>query len=177
MQVDEKDQDADGKPASKRKDETNSELLPNLSRVVPAQLAHISLPDDCRFAPVRAVGSSGSTSSTRASRAAKAKAGTAIGSGSAAAAVLASSSTGPASVGGGIVILRDKLQGKEPVEYVELQARDSTSAPTAGPDAAAASSSGGASGSSDPLAVDMSAPIADAREFSAQDFLIVQYGC
>lgn len=162
MQVD--GQDTAAKPSTKRKEEASSEKIPNLSRVVPAQLPYISFPDDCRFVPVRSVGSS-STSATRVSKAAKAKAGTSIGSGSAAAAVLASGSTGPSAVGGGIVILRDKQKGQEGVEYIELEATRSSSAPTAAPEAStAASGASGSSTSTDPLAVDMSAPIADARE-------------
>ncbi|KAG8843961.1 proteasome regulatory particle base subunit [Tulasnella sp. 330] len=43
------------KPAASRKRESSSEKLPNLSRVTPAQLVHISFPSECRFQPVRAV--------------------------------------------------------------------------------------------------------------------------
>lgn len=49
----EKDKD---KAASKRKEkEPSSETLQNLSRVTPAQLAHISFPPEARFQPVRPI--------------------------------------------------------------------------------------------------------------------------
>lgn len=43
------------KPTASRKREPSSEKLSNLSRVTPAQLAHIGFPSECRFQPVRAV--------------------------------------------------------------------------------------------------------------------------
>jgi 26S proteasome regulatory subunit N2 len=56
---DEKDKDKD-KAASKRKEkEPSSETLQNLSRVTPAQLAHISFPHEGRFQPVRPIRSGG----------------------------------------------------------------------------------------------------------------------
>lgn len=46
----------EGVPESKkRKSEPASENLSNFSRVVPAQLVHISFPAECRFQPVRPV--------------------------------------------------------------------------------------------------------------------------
>ena len=54
----EKDKD---KAASKRKEkEPSSETLQNLSRVTPAQLAHISFPPEGRFQPVRPIRSGSS---------------------------------------------------------------------------------------------------------------------
>lgn len=157
MEVD----DAEGK-SGKRKEEATSERLSNLSRVVPAQLPHISFPDDCRFTPVRSVASSASnTTAARVTKAAKTKAGTSVGSGSAAAAVLASSSTGPTSIGGGIVVLKDTKPGQDGVEYFELESLRSAAPPAAEAGASAAPATG-----ADALAVDMSAPIADPRKLS-----------
>ncbi|KAJ7487490.1 armadillo-type protein [Mycena galericulata] len=47
----------EGKPSTKstKKAEPSFEMLPNLSRVTPAQLAYITFPSDGRFQPVRAV--------------------------------------------------------------------------------------------------------------------------
>jgi len=53
VKAEEKDKD---KTASKRKEkEPSSETLQNLSRVTPAQLAHISFPPEGRFQPVRPI--------------------------------------------------------------------------------------------------------------------------
>ena len=53
VKTEDKDKD---KTASKRKEkEPSSETLQNLSRVTPAQLAHISFPPEGRFQPVRPI--------------------------------------------------------------------------------------------------------------------------
>lgn len=147
---------AETESSKKGKQEASFERLPNLSRVVPAQIPHISFPSECRFVPIRSMGSTVTTTS----RAAKGKAGVSVGSGSAAAAVLATASTGPSAVGSGIVVLQDKEPGKEGVEYYEVEATKDTTAPTA----TANPTSAMAADQSDTLAVDMNVPIADPRK-------------
>jgi 26S proteasome regulatory subunit N2 len=100
----------DGKPStSKRKSEPTSEIVPNFSRVTPAQLAHITFPVDGRYQPVRAV-STRPTTPRNAKSAGPATASTATSLG------LASEKYAG---GGGILILTD-LRPEEEAEYIEL---------------------------------------------------------
>ena len=94
----------DGKASTSkppRKTEPSFEVLPNLSRVTPAQLAYITFPDEGRYQPVRAVSPAGATAS-------KSPSSSTLG--------LAS---GKYAGGGGILILAD-LQPDEEAEFIEF---------------------------------------------------------
>ncbi|KAF7436711.1 proteasome regulatory particle base subunit [Pleurotus ostreatus] len=130
----------EAKPSTSKRKEPSFEMLPNLSRVTPAQMAYISFPNDCRYRPVRMVS-------------AKPKSGrSAIPSSLA----LQSEQSG----GGGILILTD-LRPDEEAEFIEFE----PTAPPA-PEAEVAVPNGHA----DPLpsgphiALDESAPEADPPE-------------
>ncbi|KAF8898847.1 hypothetical protein BD779DRAFT_1666615 [Infundibulicybe gibba] len=98
-----------------KKAEPSFEMLPNFSRVTPAQLSHISFPADCRYQPVRAISMNSHLS----------KAGGP-----------ARTTTGPApekfAGGGGILILAD-LRPHEDSEFIEFEtatAPSTTESPT-----------------------------------------------
>jgi 26S proteasome regulatory subunit N2 len=88
-----------------RKIEPSSEVLPNFSRVTPAQLAHIVFPADGRYQPVRAVTA---MSTQRNGKAVPTSVTTSLG--------LASEKYAG---GGGILILTD-LRPDEEAEYINL---------------------------------------------------------
>ncbi|KAG5221618.1 proteasome regulatory particle base [Salix suchowensis] len=127
----------EAKPSTSKRKEPSFEMLPNLSRVTPAQMAYISFPNDCRYRPVRLVS-------------AKPKSGrSAIPSSLA----LQSEQSG----GGGILILTD-LRPDEEAEFIEFE-------PTA-PEAEVAVPNGHADPlpSGPHIALDESAPEADPPE-------------
>lgn len=126
------DHEIKDKPARK---EPSSELRPNLSRVTPAQLRHISFNPDGRYQPVRAV-SSRSVLSRR----------SAAGNGS------LDRNAG----GGGILILVD-LRPQEEGEYIDISPEPivEAPAPAANGEAVVAAPSG------PHIALDESAPEAD----------------
>lgn len=142
----------EAKPSTSKRKEPSFEMLPNLSRVTPAQMAYISFPNDCRYRPVRMVS-------------AKPKSGrSAIPSSLA----LQSEQSG----GGGILILTD-LRPDEEAEFIEFE----PTAPPA-PEAEVAVPNGHA----DPLpsgphiALDESAPEADPPEaFEVSRSIISRY--
>ncbi|KZO96227.1 putative RPN2-26S proteasome regulatory subunit [Calocera viscosa TUFC12733] len=110
-------------PSHPKKREPTSEKLPNMSRVVPAQLPHIVFPPEGRFFPIRPV-----TGTLRPPprKAAKARAPSAT----AGAFVNSAQYAG----GGGIVVLLDKRPG-EPVEYIEPEpVAEAAAAPASGMD-------------------------------------------
>lgn len=96
--------------------EANSETLPNLSRVVGAQMSYISFPLQSRYLPVRPL-SSISGSSTMTAQPTKGSASPAL--------ILQSIVDGPSSAalgaGGGILVLKD-TKPEEAIELVEEQA-------------------------------------------------------
>jgi len=101
-----------------RKREPSSEKLSNLSRVVPAQLPHISFPSEGRFFPVRPV--TGTTVKSTARKAQK-KSPSAL------------PSVGPSAQyagGGGIIVLIDN-NPLEPTEYIEPEPIPAAVAPAA----------------------------------------------
>ena len=132
--------------AKRRKEEATSQKLPNLSRVVPAQLLHITFPSEGRFSPVRPLISSGTVSAAPVSNNAAP---------STAASILAEHATTSRMIGGGILILRDG-QPDADGEYLEFEANKSLAATEAAPATAQAA----APTSTDP-AVDLSEPIAE----------------
>lgn len=96
---------------SSRKTEPAFEMLPNFSRVTPAQLAHITFPPEGRYQPVRAV--STTAASTRNGKAP----------------ATATAKVSPPSTlnmgsekysGGGIMILAD-LRPDEPAEFIDFE--------------------------------------------------------
>ncbi|KII93864.1 hypothetical protein PLICRDRAFT_36086 [Plicaturopsis crispa FD-325 SS-3] len=100
----------DAKPStskSARKGEPSSEKLPNLSRVTPAQLAHISFPADGRYQPVRAVGTK---AAPRSGKGVATPASTSVALG------LGSEKFGG---GGGILLLVDQRPDEE-AEFIEF---------------------------------------------------------
>jgi 26S proteasome regulatory subunit N2 len=107
----------DSKPSTSkpaRKSEPSFEKLPNFSRVVPAQLAHITFPADGRYQPVRAV-STTTPSSVKSGKAAVLPAGSKSPT-----AALGLSSEKYAG-GGGILILVDVSPDQE-AEFIEFDA-------------------------------------------------------
>ena len=148
----------DGKPStskSTRKSEPSFERLSNFSRVVPAQLAHITFPSGGRYQPVRAV-STKAPSSIKNGKPAIAPAG----SKSATAAIGLSSEKYAG--GGGILILVDGFPDQE-AEIIEFEAPDVAPAPTevaAGNGHAIA----GPAASGPHIALDENAPEADPPE-------------
>ena len=96
-----------------RRSESQSQKLPNLSRVVPAQLPYVDFSPESRFQPVRPL---------IPSQKAYAKPNKSKGSSPAAAAILAQSSASLSSLtGGGIFVLRDS-RPTEQADYLELEA-------------------------------------------------------
>lgn len=150
----------DNKPSTSkpaRKSEPSFENLPNFSRVVPAQLAHITFPADGRYQPVRAV-STKAPSSVKSAKAAIAPAG----SKSPTAAIGLSSEKYAG--GGGILILVDEFPDQE-AEFIEFEA------PTAAPVSAEVPADGqnghaiaGPAASGPHVALDENAPEADPPE-------------
>ncbi len=105
-------------PKSKRrKEEPTSQNLPNLSRVVPAQLSHIHFPAEGRFHPVRPLITSTIVSSATSDLSPSVPANSAS-------AILASLATTSRVTGGGIIILRDSQSDSE-VEYFGYEANKS----------------------------------------------------
>jgi 26S proteasome regulatory subunit N2 len=92
---------------SKRKPEPTSEALPNLSRVVPAQMPYISFSSSSRYTPVRALVASSSQPT-------KSSASPAL--------ILESIVESASGAGGGILVLKDN-KPDEPVELVEEKAK------------------------------------------------------
>jgi len=138
--------------------EPNYETLPNLSRVVPAQMPYISFHSSSRFVPVRPLVSSSSASASVINQAAKAP-------NSAALILDAIVDVGIGlGAGGGILVLKDTRPG-EPVEYVEEQAKKALAA-AAGPEeiqVPASATNAGAAAQQPPqpaLGIDLNAPIA-----------------
>jgi 26S proteasome regulatory subunit N2 len=97
-----------------RKAEPSFEKLPNFSRVVPAQLAHITFPSDGRYQPVRAV-STKALSNVKGGKAAVTPAG------SKSATALIGLSSAKYAGGGGILILVDQFPDEE-AEFIEFDA-------------------------------------------------------
>jgi 26S proteasome regulatory subunit N2 len=96
-----------------RKSEPSFELLPNFSRVTPAQLAYITFPNEGRYQPVRAVSSAQATNTnTNATAPGSVAAGKAP-------APPAPASLGKLAGGGGILILAD-LRPEEEGEFIEF---------------------------------------------------------
>ncbi|KAK0245602.1 armadillo-type protein [Armillaria nabsnona] len=83
-----------------RKSEPSSEMLPNFSRVTPAQLSYITFPSDGRYQPVRAV----SSKTAKAGKGGK----------------VSSSGVNSYSGGGGILLLTD-LRPDEEGEFIDLE--------------------------------------------------------
>ncbi|KAL5495465.1 RPN2 [Sanghuangporus weigelae] len=102
--------DGNSLETKKRKSEPSSERLPNFSRVIPAQLAHIVFPPEGRFLPVRPV-------STRSPKSAKGKSFLLSSAKTPMTAALGVPSERYAG-GGGILILIDQAPG-ESVEFIE----------------------------------------------------------
>ncbi|KAH9947935.1 D-isomer specific 2-hydroxyacid dehydrogenase [Amylocystis lapponica] len=98
----------DAPPTPSRKSEPSFEKLSNFSRVVPAQMAHISFPPDGRYQPVRAV-STRPASAPKAGRSAASKSSSTLG--------LAPEKYAG---GGGILILVDQRPDEEP-DYIEFE--------------------------------------------------------
>ena len=98
----------------RRKEEPTSQSLPNLSRVVPAQLPHINFPSEGRFHPVRPLITSTIVSSSTSDQLSTAPANSAS-------AILTTLATTSRVTGGGIILLRDSEPEKE-VEYFEYEA-------------------------------------------------------
>lgn len=121
---------ADGKAAEvkkPRKAEPSFEKLPNLSRVTPMQLAHITFPSEGRYQPVRPV-------STRSAKPSKGKA--AAGSKAPPAAAALGIASERYAGGGGILLLIDQRPG-EPAELIESEVAPAPQAPPAAMDVAA----------------------------------------
>jgi len=115
----------DGKPSTSkltRKSEPSFEKLPNFSRVMPAQLAHVTFPADGRYQPVRAV-------STRAPSSIKNGKATVAPAGSKSATSAISLSSEKYAGGGGILILVDETPYQE-AEFIEFSAPAATPAPS-----------------------------------------------
>ena len=142
------------KPA--RKSEPSFEKLPNFSRVVPAQLAHITFPADGRYQPVRAV-STTTPSSVKSGKAAVLPAGS---KSSTAAIGLSEKYAG----GGGILILVD-VSPDEEAEFIEFDAPAAEPVPV---DVATDGQNGhaiaGPAASGPHIALDENAPEADPPE-------------
>jgi len=143
------------KKSTKEVAEASFENLPNLSRVVPAQVPYVSFPSSSRYLPVRPLSSSSSQSSSQPTK------------GSASPALILSSigESQNLGAGGGILVLKDQ-QPKEAVELVEEQATRALQLAATGGDEpivadAAPAATGGAA--SQPM-VDNSGPIADMPE-------------
>lgn len=132
-----------------RKSEPAFEKLPNLSRVTPAQLAHVVFPAEARYQPVRPV-------SSQALKSAKGKASTVAKAPSAAA--LGGTAERYAG-GGGILILIDQAPS-EPVELVELEPAPA-SAPPATEAAPATTTPAAPASTGRHIALDDNAPEAD----------------
>lgn len=145
----EKDDKTDAKKA--RKAEPKSENLPNLSRVVPAQLPYITFPSESRYQPVRPVVPERMTVNAT-------KKATKSSASPAAAAIMAQSSSVSSRAGGGIFVMRD-TKPSESAEFIDLEAVQPIDNGPAAPAAATANSQADSG-----LNVDMQAPIADARE-------------
>lgn len=150
----------DGKPStskSARKTEPSSEKLPNFSRVMPAQLAHITFPADGRYQPVRAV-------STKAMSNAKGGKGTVAPAGSKSATAAIGLSSEKYAGGGGILILVDESPDQE-AELIEFEAPAVVPVPA---EVAANGQNGhaiaGPAASGPHIALDESAPEADPPE-------------
>ena len=92
---------------TKKKPEPTSESLPNLSRVVPAQMPYISFSSSSRYTPVRALVASSSQPT-------KSSASPAL--------ILESIVDGASGAGGGILVLKDN-KPEESVELVEEKAK------------------------------------------------------
>ena len=92
---------------TKKKPEPTSESLPNLSRVVPAQMPYISFSSSSRYTPVRALVASSSQPT-------KSSASPAL--------ILESIVESASGAGGGILVLKDN-KPDEPVELVEEKAK------------------------------------------------------
>ncbi|KAK9900186.1 26S proteasome regulatory complex, non-ATPase subcomplex, Rpn2/Psmd1 subunit [Cystobasidium minutum MCA 4210] len=152
--------------------EPNYETLPNLSRVVPAQMPYISFHSSSRFVPVRPlISSSSSTPVSYLTQAAKAA--------NSASVILESIVDVGIGLGadGGILVLKD-TKPDEPVEYVELKAKKALAA-AAGPEEievpADLTGAGAANVAAQPPqpapGVDLNAPIASMPEpFQYDDF-------
>ena len=130
--------------------EPTSETLPNLSRVVPAQLPYISIPASCRFQPVRPITDAPAASTSEPLTASRVRAQTA-------------QSTAASRAVGGILVLVDN-GGEGAVEYIELEANAAhiaeEAAAAAQPAAPAAAGAGAAAGGGN-LGLSATDPIAD----------------
>ncbi|KAJ7492719.1 D-isomer specific 2-hydroxyacid dehydrogenase [Mycena latifolia] len=116
----------DGKPATStkpaKKAEPSFEMLPNLSRVTPAQLAYITFPPEGRFQPVRAV--SAKPAPPRGGKAA-----------------LAGVKSTPAPVGlvsekyagGGCILIMSDLRPEEEAEFIDFEPPAPAAAPEPAP--------------------------------------------
>jgi len=115
----------EGKPSTKstKKAEPSFEMLPNLSRVTPAQLAYITFPSDGRFQPVRAV-------SAKPLPPRGVKAGTSGGNTSPAPVGLGSEKY----AGGGCILILSDLRPEEEAEFIDF----APPAPPPAPEPAAA---------------------------------------
>jgi len=157
-------EEANGEKKKKTKEaapEASFENLPNLSRVVPAQVPYVSFPSSSRYTPVRPLSSSSSTATQQPTK------------GSASPALILSSIVDSANsgAGGGILVLKDQ-HPNESVELVEEQATKALQLAATGSDDdgqtmdatnTAGAAGAGAGAASQPV-VDNSGPIADMPE-------------
>ncbi|KAJ7786208.1 D-isomer specific 2-hydroxyacid dehydrogenase [Mycena metata] len=108
----------DGKPTKPaKKAEPSFEMLPNLSRVTPAQLAYISFPPEGRFQPVRAVSA----------KPAPPRGGKAVASAKASPAPVGLVSEKYA--GGGCILILSDLQPDEEAEFIDFEPPAPAAAP------------------------------------------------
>jgi 26S proteasome regulatory subunit N2 len=149
----------DGKPSaskSMRKTEPSFEKLSNFSRVMPAQLAHITFPADGRYQPVRAV-------STRAPSSVKNGKATVVPAGSKSATAAIGLSSEKYAGGGGILILVDESPDQE-AEFIEFEAPAAAPAPTEVTSGQNGHAIAGPAASGPHIALDENAPEADPPE-------------
>ncbi|KAK0208117.1 hypothetical protein DFS33DRAFT_1254799 [Desarmillaria ectypa] len=125
-----------------RKSEPSSEMLPNFSRVTPAQLSYITFPSDGRYQPVRAV----SSKTIKAGKGSK----------------VSSSGFSSYSGGGGILMLAD-LRPDEEGEFIDLEP-PVEAAPAEAVPAVGNGNAVGAVPTGRHIALDESAPEADPPE-------------
>ena len=167
--ADMKVEEADSGTAKKKAPvEANSENLPNLSRVVGAQMPYVSFPSSSRFIPVRPLLSS-APSATTPIQSTKPSASPAS--------ILQSIVDGPSSAGlgagGGILVLRD-TKPDEPVELIEEQATRALQLAATGGDETRPDQSSAEAGPQPEAAapgVDLTLPVAPLPEpFQYDDF-------
>lgn len=144
-----------GETKKQRKSEPPFEKLSNYSRVVPAQLAHVSFPAEGRFQPVRPV-------SNRAPKAPKGKSSATSSTKTPSSLALGVASERYAG-GGGILILIDQSPD-EPIEYIEPEVPPPVEAITSAPGADAQGSATAATSQGPHIALDENEPESDPPE-------------